>query len=279
MKKHLYTVILAVCITQLFILSAQAVRFDPLFRVVGIQGECLVKPPKASDFFPAVEDRAYPYGTKLRTGHSSSAIIRFSNGNDCRILSNARATIIQDAKDKKLKTVQLHEGKAIVELDKDFHESTTDALNIETPAAICGAIGCKFEVSSSIDHSLGLNLVVIRILEGTISVFGPNFEIPLMKEKETLSVNCTLNGDFTRLKPIKGSLETNLTDPDGNRKVISMHKQSSVKLWRTRSVVEDNLVIAIAIVDPTGKILETYAYTEETEESAMPKKISDNTDQ
>ena len=121
--------------------------FEPLFRVIKVTGECSLKRPKEREFSPAPESKAYPYGTKVRTGMQSSLVVIFSEGNICRVLANTHLTMSEGAGNKKLKVVRLNEGEVEVELKEDFH-SDGNALNVETSTAICGAIGCKFNVAS-----------------------------------------------------------------------------------------------------------------------------------
>ena len=84
MRRSFLFVLAASAALLVLVGPADAARFDPLFRVVGIRGECMVQPAGQADFVPAIEDRAYHYGTKIKTGPDSAAIVRFSNGNDCR---------------------------------------------------------------------------------------------------------------------------------------------------------------------------------------------------
>ena len=81
--------------------------FEPLFRVIKVTGECSLKRPKERKFAPAQESKAYPYGTKIRTGTESGLVVILSEGNICRVLPDTNLTMCEGSGNKKLKTVCL----------------------------------------------------------------------------------------------------------------------------------------------------------------------------
>ena len=237
-------------------------RFDPLFRVVGIRGECTVKPPGSDEFVPATENKAYQYGTEVRTGAESAAIVRFSNGNDCRLEQNTCITVLQDERDEKLKIVKLHEGKIMMELDPGFSKRKTDALNIDMTMGIVEAMGGKFNVAKTTDKRKGLSMTAIACTEGTISVFGPGFEVPVVKKREALLVSGSPSGNYACVRSVRGEHDVDLAAADGARKTVLMKKGFAVKFWRTKSKAEGLQVTAVSVVTERGAILDAYAYEE-----------------
>ena len=103
MYRNAGLVILALVTVLAMAAVAPAAPFEPLFQVKEISGTCQVKVPDSQDFKDAEDGKAYPYGTSVRTERKSSAVIVFSEGNQCRLMSGVTVTISQDAADAKLK--------------------------------------------------------------------------------------------------------------------------------------------------------------------------------
>lgn len=112
------------------------------FRTVASKGKVEVG---VGDGFELVKlDQEYAYGTLVRTGRRSHLDLELSPGNTVRVMARAELAIAVDARDPKLKILKLIRGTVDVKLDNlpDGH-----SLDVETPAAICGAIGTRFVVS------------------------------------------------------------------------------------------------------------------------------------
>lgn len=247
-------------------IQAGAVPFDPLFRVTEISGECLVQPPDADQFAPAVEGKAYNYGTKLKTGRKSSAVINFSEGNTARVLAGASMTVTKDVKDAKLKVIKLDLGKLEVSLDEAFGKEKIDALNIETPTAICAAIGCKYTVEAKLEageEGVMLNSVLMVCKEGKIKVFGPHYDITELDTDDWVLVSGSRDKSFLRVKCVKGTFEMLLTDSEGKPKTISLKTGAVVKIWWAKSETGNAMIVTILIGAPDGTTEETIVYSEE----------------
>jgi len=258
--KHCFFVIVFLCtiISGIVLLSAP---FEPLFQIISVEGECQVQPPGTQNFQPAEPGKAYAYGTAIKTGRKSTALIRFSEGNECRVLANANLVITEDVKDPKLKIIKLKEGDVDVSLDEKFHES--NGLNVETATAICGAIGCKFTVKSSSEGEL--KAVIIICKEGKIKVYGNDFNVPLMENDDGISVVGSADLTFIKLRNILGEYNLHVRDASGNEKIIELKKDWEIKIWRKLSQDNKTIVITILITGPDGSLIEAITRTAEKE--------------
>jgi hypothetical protein len=268
MKNRNYIAVLAVLVMACLVFgnSLFAVPFEPAFKLTKVNGDCTIKTPEGGKFEPPVDGKAYPYGSTVKTGRKSSVVIEFSAGNVCRILASTVLTITEDVKDKKLKTIKLDEGEIGVELEEKFHEN--NGLSVETAAAICGAIGCKFTVRSTTESDL--KVVVIACEDGKLKISGPDFEIPLMEKDDAVSISKATEKDFTRIKNVRGTFGINLKDSQGNPIAEELKTGYSVKIYREVSPSGSNMLVYILILTPEGKTEKTYAYTRPLDAPAAP---------
>ena len=114
------------------------------FKALSKNGMCTVKPPGADVASELVVGQEYPYGSTLKTARNSTASLQFSNGNRFRVLPRTTVIVNQDIKNKKVRRIKLAEGKVALELD-NLREG--DRITVETPTAVCGAVGTHFEAA------------------------------------------------------------------------------------------------------------------------------------
>ena len=116
---------------------------------VGGRKDCKVK--TGDSFSEVVTGQAYKFGTILQTGRRTTVDLQFSEGNTFRLMPRTKLQIVQDVKDPKLKILKLDQGTVELKLD-DFKGNK---LKVETPTAVCGALGTRFIVTfeGEADHS------------------------------------------------------------------------------------------------------------------------------
>ena len=238
--------------------SAQAVKFDPLFRVTSVNGDCTVKPKGEKTFVAAESDRAYLYGTQIKTGRKSSIIIILADGNECQILANADLTMTQDVKNPKLKIIKLRAGRVDIDLDPEF-ENSGYGLQVETAAAICGVIGSKGSVDVRSDKDMSVTTLGIK--EGKFWCKGSQFKIPIMDADDFISVAISVDREFTRLKNLKGSYTIDCNNSAGEPQTLEVKLNAIVKIWARRADVGNNLTVTIIFTSPEGKVEQAFTYT------------------
>lgn len=248
--------------------ESNASQFAPLFTITKISGDVTVSPPEGDGFEKAGEGKSYSYGTKIKTGRNSSAVVVLSEGNEFRILANASLTLNEDTSDKKLKSVKLTTGKVEVSLEEGFQQF--DAFNVETPTAICGALECLFYVETGNEDEFDLYASEFGCDDGHIGVFGPNYEIPLLDKGDRVSVSSSRDGNTTRIRCLAGLFEVKVKDVDSNPRTIEMRTDMVIKIFRQPSLVDDTILIYIILCDEQGREIESYSYTETAEPVDLP---------
>ncbi len=250
--------LIVVCSAVVALSATAFAEFEPLFQVIEITGDCSLQRPTEKSFSPAESSKAYPYGTKIITGKRSSLIISFSEGNICRILADANVSVDQDKQNEKLKIIRLNNGEVEVELKEDFHEDG-DQLNVETATATCSAIGCKFRVASKAEEDL--QVIIIRVIEGSIRVFGENFDAALLDESDWLSLLSPSDRSFLRLKTMKGEFDVTIKDEDAQDKAIPTVEGTVLKIWQRFVPETGQRVVTVVLTDADGTLVETYTVT------------------
>ncbi len=238
--------------------------FDARFAVVKIQGDCEVKISGEMLYRPAVEGRTYQYGTTVRTGRKASCVIRFSEGNECRVLAKAELIVSEDARDKKMKTIKLAEGKINVKLDPAFHQNND--LKVETPVAICGAIGCDFTIE--VDPGLGTIKVTFSCAEGSINLTGDYFSIGTMDGGDALAIFRSRFGDHITIDPITGRFTVNFNDPSGRTPSLDAGENTVIDIWAS-IVGTGNQANVEAKVKKEDGTEQTFLFTAKTEASGV----------
>ncbi len=119
------------------------------FTVLDVQNECTATTTDGKKE-KAEKGKAYTFGTTLETGRNSTADLQFSEGNVFRLLARTRLVIAQDVRDLKLKKINLTLETGSVKLDLDKFPPD-HKLQVETPTAVCGAVGTRFAVSFEYD--------------------------------------------------------------------------------------------------------------------------------
>lgn len=233
-------------------------EFEPLFKITKITGECQVRKPGDGAFSPAEDNKAYPYGTRIKTGMRSTAVVVFSEDNTCRILANAELTIAEGTIDKSLKRILLDEGEVEVELDEEFDKSG-DKLNVETATAICGAIGCHFRVASQMEDEL--RVIIVRCVDGSIRVTGQFFNIAEMGKDDWVSLISPDDQSFLRLKNMKGEFSVLLREGESGERTVETEEGMVLKIWQQDLPGTDKIAVSVSIVDKDGRLIETIVAT------------------
>ncbi len=231
---------------------------DPAFRVVNVTGDCKISLPGANDFVEAVESKAYPYGSHIRTGARSSLVAIISEGNTVRVLANADVVFNHNTDDIKIKNIRLNDGEVEVDLKSTFSEGG-NRLNVETATAICGAVGTKFNVGSRIVEDM--RVVIMRVIRGIIRVHGENFEVLEMDADDVFSVLSPADQSYLRMKTMKGKLNVTFKDEKMEDKNVETTEGMVLKVWQ-RFVPESNQrIIHVQLLAPDGTQAGEFIFT------------------
>ena len=254
-------------ISGLFALQTAAEPFEPLFQITDVTGECVVQRPDSDSSEPVKLGSSYPYGSMLRTGPDGSASITFSKDNSCTLNGNVVAAVKQDPNDKSRKVVHLYRGKIDLKLEENFAKH--NGMEILTQ---CSFFNFLKGGSASFDakEEAELKVVVAHCVKGEIEGDGPSFAISILSDNSAVTIACSPDQGFIRLRGLEGNFDVQVDDEDGQTRVINMQKNSVVSIHRRQSEVVPNiLIVTILEADSEGNLLDASSFSTEVEDLSL----------
>ena len=243
-----------------------AAPFEELFQLKGISGKCYVKKATDSKFVKAEQNKAYLYGTAVKTDKKGTATIFFSKNNTCILKANTSVIVSEEKANKKNKIITINTGNISVDLDEEFHK--TNGLKIITATGICKAIGCRFKVEQS--SKTDMDSSNYDCAKGKIGVSGADFDVPELDDHDELGVTEAKDNSFTRLEVIKGDMNIVVKNAKAEPETKKATKGSVIKIWREASGSGKTKTVTMLITNPEGALEEAITYTEAVKQ-ALPK--------
>ena len=267
MKKFSRNVWFAAVLVLLGVSVAFGAGVGPEFTISGVSGQCKIKTPNSADFVAAEQGKTYVYGSVLKTGADSSAVVQFSEGNECQVMAGAAVLVGEDARDASIKRLGLEEGTIRVSLQETFHKN--NGLQVDTGVALVESIGSKF--SAGVRTDADIKMLVLIVDAGMLKVQGKHspvkgFDVKILKAGDALSIATSLAKRWIRLKNVRGIFEVMLRGEDGGWREVDIEKEEVIKIVITESDDKDKYILTIMIVAADGKTVKE-AWTVE-----IPKK-------
>jgi FecR protein len=198
--------------------SVSAPKETPVFasaKAMKVEGEVTVRADEKTAPVSVKVGESYPAGTVVTTGRKAFVDMEFSPQNQFRILSNSTVTIQPDTKNPKLVALKVQAGEV---------ESNLGAFpkgckyEVQTPVAVCGAVGTVYRVSYVITEK-GVATFVVDDREGHVTV--RNEAGGLKVEGKGLSPGQTLTVTLTR-SGAGWSAAATFTGPPGSKIMLNM---------------------------------------------------------
>ncbi len=237
--------------------SAQS-RLEPAFQAFKINGDCRIQLPGQNDFASIQESKAYPYGSRIRTAEGASVVLSMSEGNTVQVMANSDIVFGENTANKRIKNVYIDYGEVEVSLRPDFLEAG-NVLNVETPLAVASAVGTRFRAASRMEEDL--RIVILRVIEGVIRVFGEHFEVAELKADDWLSLLSPPDRSFLRLKNLKGAYEIIIKDENMADKSVPTQEGTVLNIWQRHVPDTNQMIISAVLTSPDGEMLDTITIT------------------
>jgi hypothetical protein len=232
---------------------------DPLFRVTNIKVTpktfCSVVKPGSTQLVAAVENKAYPYGSRVIVSGGAEAKVFFDPINECALAGGTDITLRYDGKQSR--TILLHGGTLSFKVDEEFKPDKT--MNIETAGGRVSALQGKFVVSQSQVGVEGSSDVTITVAcdNGKASFKGVDFQVAELDHEDTLTLASTLDKGFVKVINTKGGFNVGIRDADGNPRDVPTKPGQALKIWRKPLSTGRSAAVTILITSPEGKLLTT----------------------
>ena len=261
MKRMVEYVWVTVIVMVLCVGVAMA-AFEPLFQTMNVEGKCSVQTPDEKGAVDAEANKAYPYGSQIKTAKSASLLVQFAEGNTCGVGEGASVLVGEDPSDASKKILGLDAGKLGLSLAENFEAE--NAIVIETACAVVQVLkGPKCSVDAMTEGDL--NLAMVMAQNATLSVMGPEFELAALDGEDVLSVACSMDKTFVRVKNVKGEFDVAVTDSEGNPRIVPMKEGATIKIWQKASESADELIVTLLITGADGTLLEAINYRKSIE--------------
>jgi len=262
MMKKMWMVIVGVLLVSGFVLDAGAAPFQPLFQVTAFEPKCEVQPPGAK-MQNAERNRAYPYGTRVRTDRRGSCTILLSDPNTLQLAANTTVVLGEDPADATRKIADVESGNLQCELEAGYQDA--NRLHVRTPVATTEMLtGGMLTVDVMVDVDVDVAHVTCNTAGAVVA--GPNFALRALEEGDVATIETAKDDTYTRIETAEGAFEVEVKDAEGNPKVVPTQKGSVVKIWRRPSETGKMLIVTILISGPNGDIIEGSTYMEEMPE-------------
>ena len=115
-----------------------------------------------------------------------------------------------------------------------------------------------------------VKVIVAHCIKGRIEGDGPSFAIPSLGDNAAVTIVCKPDQGFIRLRGLEGQFAVHVADEDNQTRTINMEKDSVVKIVRTQSDVDPNLlIVSVLELDYNGELVTAASFSTEIEELAL----------
>ncbi len=230
--------------------------FDPLFQIGKVGGTCIMRRPGVQEYEVAVEGRAYPYGTEVRTQADSEVIVFLSRTVQLRFGGSTSATVAHSPSEgHDAKTVTMTSGTLGVFSPNDEAELP---LKIVTPLAVIDNFKGRAELR--LVQGGEENHMVVATAIGDARVRGPQFSIEKMRRSARLEIITALDESYTSLAGKSGEFEMLIERGSEDPSIVEFRTGSHVKIWRRWSSLSNRLAVSVMVAGAGGGVKESFAY-------------------
>lgn len=231
--------------------------FEPLVRVVNIQGACEVSNPDLGKYTPAQNNKAYPLGTVIRTGPGGSATLCFSAQESVQLLEKSEASFSVAEQNPAGRVLRLISGKIKTTFRDNLPEGS---FCIVTPNATCKNVAGRGEFSLTLAATL--ETFQAATITGIAQVDGAQFRIPALRAANTINIQTAADRSLSRLTSVSGDFNVVLENGSDTPVSYGMSPKAVIKIWRENAPVGGRPVISTLVMSPTGKATHRFAYAE-----------------
>ena len=255
--------------------AAGAAIFEPLFKISAVAGDVRVFKPGAAESVPAIEQHAYPFGSRIvvpkqdarKKGPQPSASLALANDYKFQLSDGSDITVANDpANPADSKIIEIRAGKlrTIVTIstvksggeDDARIEAGINAITVKTPVATATRLTERNLIS--VEPEDGQTTARFSTESGMMQLSGPQFKISDMKRNSIVEIHG--GKDYARITNLAGEF-TGEVEKGSVFETVKFKVRSVVKIWRTYAAIGGKMAVAVMIGSPSGAI-KSYAFLE-----------------
>jgi len=235
----------------------QAKPFYPLFRVMNVRGAVEVNNPDVGTFAPAVNNKAYPLGTIVRTGPGGSAFMAFSAEDNAQLLENTEAVGAAPRENPNARLVRLVSGKIKLTLRDNLPEGS---FSVVTPSVSCKNLCGRGDYTLTTENNN--ETLLAATITGSATVQGLYYVIPALRAANTVSIQTATDHSMSRLTGVSGDYPIVLENGTEEPVTYTMSPKAVVKIWRENAPVGGRAIVSTLVISPTGRARHRFVYAE-----------------
>ena len=278
--------------------AAEAAMFEPLIKFSAVSGDVRVTKPGAAESVLAVEQYAYPYGSRVSVpkwdGKPKSPVpmavvylsekdhwLEVSAGTDITISdspTNPDETKVIDVHFGKIKTVvTLSTVKTGSDEGNKVVEKGINSLLVRLPN---GVVLTRLTERNAISVDKDGENTTMKIIpdNALLSVTGPQFKIPSQQIRRHSEIEIYGQKDYTRITNLSGLFTVSLDKGADAPEEVGLKQNTVVKIWRSYAEIGGKMAVAVMIVAPNGA-LKSYAFLEGQRSTTGPMQITEPRDE
>lgn len=233
----------------------QAVKYEPLIRAAEVKGVCEVFNPDVGSWTAVLERKAYPMGSKFRTGADGTFSLIFSREDSLTLAPSSEVLATASRKNPDVRIVRLLNGSAKTNLRDNAPDGS---FNLLTDNALCKSLTGKGEYKVS--YQGATETFVANTITGSCEVEGPQYKIPALRAANTVSIETTEGRALSRLSSVSGDFGITLDSGQEEPVKHTMTPKAVVKIWRERAPVGGRTVVSVLAVNHLGRQEHRFAY-------------------
>ena len=219
--------------------SLQAQSFDIMFRVSSLKGTCQVKTPGRANFEAALNGKAYPFGTIIRTGEDGSGYIVLSQDDTLRMSSLCEVAVSgsEDSPVGPKRVVRLEAGRLEIAVREGLAEK---ALIVETGVASCDGFAGHSSLELQKNQKSAKDKLDLRLL-------------PKLRSGAALRIESSTDRSITRLINEAGDYKVEIDNGTDTPDTLDSTARSTVRISREQAAVGGKLAVFVLETVPDGK--------------------------
>ncbi len=243
--------------------------FQSLVMVSRIHGLCEVLNPDIGSFTPAIDGKAYPLGTVVRTGADGAAVLVFSVRDTVSLYANTEVVADRNEQNPDMRVLRLFAGSASFDLRDNLPEGS---FTLETANAVCKNVTGRGDYQLYKEEEN--DVFQAATITGSSHIVGPHYHIPALRAANTVNIMTAPNRTLSRLTSVSGDFMVVLEKGGEVPVEYAMSPKAVIKIWRENAPVGGRTIISTLVVSPNGIACHRFAYAEGREDLATGELVT-----
>ncbi len=240
---------------------AAASTFDPLFRVGRVSGRCLILRPGLTELEVAVEGRAYPFGSQVRTEGDGDVSIMLSSSMQFRMGPSSSVVVGNcPVEGPARKHLVFDHGSLALFLPMLEEDGVGLPIAVKTPVAQFDRIAGRIEFR--LQKEAEAHRLLAATANGMARMLGPQFAVERLRRSSSIEIVTAYDGSYTGLTGKSGENTLLVERGSDEPYVAAFSPGAQVKIWRRHAAASGRLAVSVMASAAGGSVHASFAYLE-----------------